>query len=44
MLFYDFMPRKTHECEPTQFSTEETEVSFSSIHNKLAIPNIQSQN
>ena len=44
-MYNTIVPNIFHgQCEPTQFSTEETEVSFSSIHNKLAITNIQSQN
>ena len=43
-MYNTIVPNIFHgQCEPTQFSTEETEVSFSSIHNKLAITNIQSQ-
>ena len=44
-MYNTIVPNIFHgQCEPTQFSTEETEVSFSSIHNKLAVTNIQSQN
>ena len=39
------MPNIFHQqCDPTQFGMEETEVSFSSIHNKFAITNMHSEN